>query len=77
MSEMATMEPEKPSKAHWWQIEGVLLVDNPVTQLFNSGSVDDVKATLISRLLFEGDSVPDETIDAARSLSRSGSLVKR
>jgi bifunctional enzyme CysN/CysC len=39
------------------------------------GSVDDGKSTLIGRLLVETDSVPDDTVDAARHFRRSGSTI--
>jgi bifunctional enzyme CysN/CysC len=38
--------------------------------------VDDGKSTLIGRLLVETDSVPDDTVDAAKSVRRSGSTIK-
>jgi bifunctional enzyme CysN/CysC len=38
--------------------------------------VDDGKSTLIGRLLVETDSVPDDTIAAAKSVRRSGSTIK-
>ncbi len=40
------------------------------------GSVDDGKSTLIGRLLVETDSVPVDTVDAAKSVRRSGSTIK-
>ncbi len=39
------------------------------------GSVDDGKSTLIGRLLVETDSVPHDTVAAARSVRRTGSTV--
>lgn len=39
------------------------------------GSVDDGKSTLIGRLLVETDSVPHDTVAAARSVRRSGSTI--
>ena len=38
--------------------------------------MDDGKSTLIGRLLVETDSVPDDTVDAAKSVRRSGSTIK-
>jgi bifunctional enzyme CysN/CysC len=38
--------------------------------------VDDGKSTLIGRLLVETDSVPDDTVDAAKSVRSSGSTIK-
>jgi bifunctional enzyme CysN/CysC len=38
--------------------------------------VDDGKSTLIGRLLVETDSVPEDTVDAAKSVRRSGSTIK-
>ena len=39
------------------------------------GSVDDGKSTLIGRLLVETDSVPHDTVAAARNVRRSGSTI--
>jgi len=38
--------------------------------------VDDGKSTLIGRLLVETGSVPEDTVDAAKSVRRSGSTIK-
>jgi bifunctional enzyme CysN/CysC len=51
-------------------------MENPIVRLVTCGSVDDGKSTLIGRLLVETDSVPDDTIDAAKSVRRSGSTIK-
>jgi bifunctional enzyme CysN/CysC len=51
-------------------------VEKPIIRLVTCGSVDDGKSTLIGRLLVETDSVPDDTVDAARSVRRSGSTIK-
>lgn len=51
-------------------------MDKPIIRLVTCGSVDDGKSTLIGRLLVETDSVPDDTIDAAKSVRRSGSTIK-
>jgi bifunctional enzyme CysN/CysC len=51
-------------------------VDKPIIRLVTCGSVDDGKSTLIGRLLVETDSVPDDTVDAAKSVRRSGSTIK-
>jgi bifunctional enzyme CysN/CysC len=48
----------------------------PIIRLVTCGSVDDGKSTLIGRLLVETDSVPDDTIAAAKSVRRSGSTIK-
>ena len=37
------------------------------------GSVDDGKSTLLGRLLYETNSIPIDTIDAARNTRRPGS----
>ncbi|HOB99367.1 MAG TPA: adenylyl-sulfate kinase [Verrucomicrobiota bacterium] len=47
----------------------------PVIRLVACGSVDDGKSTLIGRLLVETDSVPHDTVAAARSVRRAGSLI--
>ena len=44
-----------------------------IIRLVTCGSVDDGKSTLIGRLLVETDSVPDDTIAAARDVRRAGS----
>lgn len=46
-----------------------------VVRLLTCGSVDDGKSTLIGRLLVETDSVPHDTIGAARKVRRSGSII--
>ena len=46
-----------------------------VIRLLTCGSVDDGKSTLIGRLLVETDSVPHDTIAAARFTRRSGSTI--
>ena len=51
-------------------------MEKPVIRLVTCGSVDDGKSTLIGRLLVETDSVPDDTVDAAKSVRRSGSTIK-
>ncbi len=47
----------------------------PVVRLVACGSVDDGKSTLIGRLLVETDSVPFDTVEAARRVRRAGSLI--
>jgi len=54
----------------------VLLMEKPIIRLLTCGSVDDGKSTLIGRLLVETESVPDDTIDTAKSVRRSGSTIK-
>ena len=51
-------------------------MEKPMIRLVTCGSVDDGKSTLIGRLLVETDSVPDDTVDAAKSVRRSGSTIK-
>jgi bifunctional enzyme CysN/CysC len=51
-------------------------VEKPIIRLVTCGSVDDGKSTLIGRLLVETDSGPDDTVDAAKSVRRSGSTIK-
>jgi bifunctional enzyme CysN/CysC len=46
-----------------------------VIRLLTCGSVDDGKSTLIGRLLVETNSVPHDTIGAARKVRRSGSTI--
>lgn len=48
----------------------------PIIRLVTCGSVDDGKSTLIGRLLVETGSVPEDTIDAAKTVRRAGSTVK-
>jgi|688.fasta_scaffold15398_10 bifunctional enzyme CysN/CysC len=48
-----------------------------IIRLVTCGSVDDGKSTLIGRLLVETDSVPDDTIAAARDVRRAGSTIKK
>ena len=47
----------------------------PIVRLLTCGSVDDGKSTLIGRLLVETDSVPHDTVSAARSNRRAGSII--
>ena len=51
-------------------------MEKPIIRLVTCGSVDDGKSTLIGRLLVETDSVPGDTVDAAKSVRRSGSTIK-
>ena len=51
-------------------------MEKPIIRLLTCGSVDDGKSTLIGRLLVETGSVPDDTVDAAKSVRRSGSTIK-
>jgi bifunctional enzyme CysN/CysC len=51
-------------------------VSRSVIRLLTCGSVDDGKSTLVGRLLVETDSVPHDSVDAARFIRRSGSTVK-
>jgi bifunctional enzyme CysN/CysC len=51
-------------------------MEKPIIRLVTCGSVDDGKSTLIGRLLVETDSVPDDTVDAAKTVRRSGSTIK-
>lgn len=51
-------------------------MEKPILRLVTCGSVDDGKSTLIGRLLVETASVPDDTVDAAKSVRRSGSTIK-
>ena len=44
-------------------------------RLVTCGSVDDGKSTLIGRLLVETDSVPHDTVDAAKKVRRTGSVI--
>lgn len=46
-----------------------------IVRLLACGSVDDGKSTLIGRLLVETDSVPDDTVVAARKSRRPGSII--
>lgn len=48
-----------------------------IIRLVTCGSVDDGKSTLIGRLLVETDSVPDDTIAAAKDVRRAGSTIKK
>ena len=50
-------------------------MSNSVIRLLTCGSVDDGKSTLIGRLLVETNSVPHDTIDAAKKTRRSGSTI--
>lgn len=51
-------------------------MEKPIIRLVTCGSVDDGKSTLIGRLLVETESVPDDTVNAAKSIRRSGSTIK-
>ena len=51
-------------------------MEKPIIRLVTCGSVDDGKSTLIGRLLVETDSVPDDTVDAAKTVRRTGSTIK-
>ncbi len=44
-------------------------------RLLTCGSVDDGKSTLIGRLLVQTDSVPHDTVGAARTVRRAGSTI--
>jgi bifunctional enzyme CysN/CysC len=46
-----------------------------IVRLLTCGSVDDGKSTLIGRLLVETDSIPHDTVGAARKVRRSGSTI--
>ena len=46
-----------------------------VLRMLTCGSVDDGKSTLIGRLLVQTDSVPHDTIGAARNVRRAGSTI--
>ena len=46
-----------------------------IVRLLTCGSVDDGKSTLIGRLLVETDSVPHDTIGAAKKVRRSDQLL--
>ena len=46
-----------------------------VVRLLTCGSVDDGKSTLIGRLLVETDSIPHDTVGAARKVRRTGSTI--
>ena len=50
-------------------------MSNSVIRLLTCGSVDDGKSTLIGRLLVETNSVPHDTINAAKKTRRSGSTI--
>ena len=50
-------------------------MQSPIIRLLTCGSVDDGKSTLIGRLLVETDSVPHDTVNAARNDRRSGSTI--
>lgn len=51
-------------------------MSKPIIRLVTCGSVDDGKSTLIGRLLVETGSVPDDTVDSAKTTRRSGSTIK-
>lgn len=46
-----------------------------IVRLLTCGSVDDGKSTLIGRLLVETDSLPHDTVGAARKVRRTGSTI--
>jgi bifunctional enzyme CysN/CysC len=50
-------------------------MSDSVIRLLTCGSVDDGKSTLIGRLLVETNSVPHDTINAAKKVRRSGSTI--
>jgi bifunctional enzyme CysN/CysC len=50
-------------------------MSKPIIRLVTCGSVDDGKSTLIGRLLVGTDSVPHDTVAAARNVRRSGSTI--
>ena len=50
-------------------------MNSAVIRLLTCGSVDDGKSTLIGRLLVETDSVPHDTVGAARKTRRTGSTI--
>ena len=47
----------------------------PIIRALTCGSVDDGKSTLIGRLLVSTDSIPQDTVAAARFTRRSGSTI--
>jgi bifunctional enzyme CysN/CysC len=51
-------------------------MEKPILRLLTCGSVDDGKSTLIGRLLVETNSVPEDTVDSAKFVRRSGSTIK-
>lgn len=50
-------------------------MQKPIVRLVTCGSVDDGKSTLIGRLLVQTDSVPHDTVGAARNVRRAGSTI--
>lgn len=50
-------------------------MSSALIRLVTCGSVDDGKSTLIGRLLVETDSVPHDTVDAAKKIRRTGSVI--
>lgn len=46
-----------------------------IYRMLTCGSVDDGKSTLIGRLLVETDSVPHDTVEAAKNTRRAGSVI--
>ena len=50
-------------------------MSSALIRLVTCGSVDDGKSTLIGRLLVETDSVPHDTVDAAKKVRRTGSVI--
>jgi bifunctional enzyme CysN/CysC len=57
--------------------EAMALVEHPIVRIVACGSVDDGKSTLIGRLLAETDSVPDDILEYARTVRRSGSTITK
>ena len=54
-----------------------VLAEHPIVRVVACGSVDDGKSTLIGRLLAETDSIPDDILDYARNVRRSGSTIPK
>ena len=50
-------------------------MQQPIIRALTCGSVDDGKSTLIGRLLVATDSIPQDTLEAARFTRRSGSTI--
>ena len=50
-------------------------MSSAIVRLLTCGSVDDGKSTLIGRLLVETDSIPHDTVGAARKVRRTGSTI--
>jgi bifunctional enzyme CysN/CysC len=68
---MTTARAERSS------VETEALVEHPIVRVVACGSVDDGKSTLIGRLLAETESVPDDILDYARNVRRSGSTIPK